>query len=295
MEHLMSFYYPNSTGFTENDNLCKEILHNGATFRYCTFPGCGKIFRYKSESARHRLIHLPQKPFECPFISCRKTFKREDALKTHIRIHTGETPYKCEEPGCERSFSNKSGLRYHSLKHKGEKDFRCSFPACNKTFLTVTQLRSHEKTFNCHNKISTLVSPLQEVKELNLCKSEMQKCQDTFDGSIVPMRYAKELQWESNNYDDNVEEEKVSDDLKVEFERMVKTILKENNEMKKKLNLWNEQKGKVLENQGSESKSSRIWEVGNQGQSIPQESSEENIFAFLKFDNDSLERMFENL
>lgn len=93
----------------------------------CKYPGCDKVFRYRSEIVRHTVTHTNQRSYICPYKDCQKAFKRSDALATHLRIHTGDKPYKCPVGSCQLSFSTKAGLRYHVLKHKNDKIFRCEF------------------------------------------------------------------------------------------------------------------------------------------------------------------------
>jgi len=53
----------------------------------CTFPGCTKSFRKKSEVERHVLTHSGDKPFVCT--DCSKSFKRKDHLQRHDeRFHS---------------------------------------------------------------------------------------------------------------------------------------------------------------------------------------------------------------
>lgn len=216
MQELDSFYSPTFTNFVHSDDYDEDTSSDGKKFLSCKFPGCGKVFRFPSESTRHKLIHTSQRPFECPFKSCVKSFKREDALRGHIRIHTGEKPYRCEEPGCCRSFSNKAGLRYHTLKHKGEKDYLCDFPGCNKGFLTIHQLKQHEITHVCH------------WKPIKLVANEP--------------RAAKKFKCEVESLDASIQDEKIESHLQEEFERTIKVILKENDAMRESIKMWDQLK-----------------------------------------------------
>jgi uncharacterized Zn-finger protein len=89
---------------------------------YCSYSGCKKSFRYRSEILRHMVTHTSKRPYVCTFKNCMKGFKRSDALATHMRIHTREKTFECPYGSCKSTFSTKAGLKYHTLKHKTEKN-----------------------------------------------------------------------------------------------------------------------------------------------------------------------------
>lgn len=270
----------------EDPEYCEEIIRDGRKYHACTFPNCGKVFRFKSEYHRHKLTHTPQRPLDCPFVGCSKSFKREDALKNHMRIHTGEMPFRCEEPECGQSFPTKAGLRYHVLKHKGDKECRCSFPGCNKTFLTMSQLKQHESALNYHQKISTVQTVVKESQEFPADPVKVEKSKDQPQAFVAPeAKIMGKLEWQTKDQNDITVVEDVGDDIQEDFERMVKVILTENNAMKKRLNMCTTLKGLIEENKDLKSKLSRVSDIDEQIQLPRQEVSEEKIFAFLKFDN----------
>lgn len=269
-----------------DESYLKEMIFDGKKYRSCTYPDCGKVFRYKSEFLRHISSHTPEKPIYCPFLTCSKCFKREDALRSHLRTHTGETPYRCKVPGCEQSFSSRGGLNYHSLKHKGKKEFTCSFPGCGKTFLTLQQAKQHESTLNYHQKSSTLAQWERQQKHRMTSPVEVSQPENTSDSelTIPETDIEKKIKGKPEIQKDDLKDEKITKELNdEEFERMVKLLVKENNEMKMKLQKWN-----VLrrtESKDSESGCSEESEVKEQRQLPSKEFLEGKNFAFINFDN----------
>jgi hypothetical protein len=277
MENLFDFDF---NGFNnpancmnEDDDYCKEVTRDGKKYHNCTFPNCGKIFRFKSEFMRHRVIHVIERPFNCPHEGCNKSFKREDALKNHIRIHTGEMPFRCEVPGCIQSFTTKAGLRYHLLKHKGEKLCTCSYPGCNKSFLTLAQLKQHESATNYHKKVTTTSeSPEVIVVEKTICKNK----DDSLDEFFAPdLRPVGKIEWEMK--DQFQESNEISNDLQEDFEKMVKVILKENNVLKKRLDMCSTLMNLMQENNNLKEKLNKVSTYDEPST----EMTDEKIYSFL--------------
>jgi hypothetical protein len=280
MENLFDFdfnSFPSTNNtFNEDAEYCEEVNRDGKKYHNCTFPNCGKIFRFKSEFMRHRVIHVIERPFNCPHDGCNKSFKREDALKNHIRIHTGEMPFRCEVYGCEMSFTTKAGLRYHLLKHKGEKLCTCSYPGCNKSFLTLAQLKQHESATNYHKK----VSPASETMEVVVVeKPPVNYKDDLLDEFFAPdLKPVGKIEWEmKDQYQDSNE---ISDDLQENFEKMVKVILKEKNVLKKRLDMCSTLMTLMQENNHLKDKLSKL---SGYDEPAP-ETSDEKIYSFLNLE-----------
>lgn len=267
----------NSPLTNDTENGCEEVSREGKKFHLCSFPDCGKTFRFKSEFLRHKVIHVVQRPFNCHFEGCNKTFKREDALKNHLRIHTGEMPFQCDVEGCGLSFTTKAGLRYHHLKHKGEKLCVCSFPGCNKSFLTMAQLKQHESASNFHNKVTHVVEKV-EYKQATSCKVEKER--DIFlDEFFAPeLKVVENIEWEMK--DQNMDSNEINFDLQENFEKMVKMILKENNMLKQRLDMCNTLMNLVQENNELKNK------LGKTVEPTPEPApmvvnSDDSIYSFL--------------
>lgn len=294
-QQILQFYHSNSIDYSvtsgmetpiqaiqttssleENDIEFKEVLLDGKKYHSCAYAGCGKMFRYKSEFMRHKVIHTPERPLDCPFEGCTKTFKREDALKSHLRTHTGETPYKCEDPGCGQGFSSKAALRYHSLKHKKEKGYECSFPGCNRRFLTLSQMKQHERALNYHQKASTQGPTLEEEEEPSPVKAI--KHEDvSSDRSTVPD--TNHVEWGIKVENEAVQGEKVRQNFEEEFEKMVKSLILENNAIKMKLNMLYTFRGMVQGNKNPALNLKQLMQSSTQG--LPKDKN----FDFVKLES----------
>uniref|UniRef100_A0A8C5PXP9 C2H2-type domain-containing protein n=1 Tax=Leptobrachium leishanense TaxID=445787 RepID=A0A8C5PXP9_9ANUR len=138
---------------------------------------CGKWFTSPSSLARHKMIHLEEKPFKCfecgigftvalylarhniihkvetPFkcTYCGKGFVEASSFARHEMIHTGEKPFQCNE--CGKCFNRASSLAQHKMIHTGEKPFKCT--ECGKGFNRASYLATHkmihtgEQPFKC--------------------------------------------------------------------------------------------------------------------------------------------------
>lgn len=187
------------------DNDLFEEINQGSHRRYhCTFPGCGKVFKFKSEITRHVIIHQNDRPYCCTYGGCKKSFKRADALENHIQTHAKTMPYSCDIPGCDRKFATKAAIRYHKIKHDNNRVFKCSFPGCKRSFLTSSQLKQHEKSFNVHFRYPPL--KVKEEEPLKFTKGEPQYLFQEFS-NLMP-RPATNLQWEIRSQE-NEENNKV--------------------------------------------------------------------------------------
>lgn len=255
----------------ENDDCFEGIINDGKKYHRCVFPSCGKTFRYQSELKRHQFSHTMKRPISCPFPGCGKKFKHEGALRGHIRTHTGETPYMCEEPGCGKSFLNRGALRYHMLMHKGEKEYRCSFSECNKAFWTMGQLRQHENA-NYHQKISSSMLYCESQECLKVRKENESSNEDyvAVEDKTINKREIMPI-------------ELVNDNFEVYFSRIVKLMMNENDAMKKKLAMYEKLSGVSQEKEGMEDNFQAFSEPQEKRQFSTQESSEERILQFLKF------------
>lgn len=217
----------------EEEDLYEEVMQGSKKTFHCTFPGCGKIFKFKSEIVRHTIIHQKDRPYSCTYEGCKKSFKRADALENHKRIHAGILPYQCNLPGCDRKFATKAALRYHQIRHRNNRVYKCDFDGCGKTFLTASQLKQHHKAYNFHRNCPALVTeeekPEQIVKEVVEKEEEFNLPEEALDQSS---KLNESIQWEIKSQE-NEEDDKTT--KKEKFKDIIKHILLENKILKQKL------------------------------------------------------------
>jgi len=273
-----------------------EIIQDGKKSHACTFPGCGKIFKFKSEITRHLVIHFVDRPFVCPAEGCGKAFKRADALENHVRIHTQDLPFQCDYPGCGLKFVTKSALRYHVLKHDNQRSFACEFEGCGKSFLTKAQLRQHQKAENYHKKVAAIhhVTALElpePVKKLKVQAAPVASKDPYANLMAAPApKLAKTLMWETKVAEDAEPFEiQPSADQGEVAEDMLNKVLEENKMLKEKLEIYTRMMEIFQENQKLKGqlsgKADTDFQFGFDAQapqpvSYPMEGSE---FSFLTF------------
>ena len=133
----------------------QELISDHRRSFKCLFPGCEKIFRFKSDMKRHIIIHTKDRPYTCGYPNCDRSFKRPDALKHHTQTHNEDFPFPCTIPECDSRFQKRAALQYHLEKHKNEQFF-CSSPGCQRSFLTLKHLKQHQKAKPYHDKLGSL-------------------------------------------------------------------------------------------------------------------------------------------
>jgi len=197
----------------------------------CKQPGCGKIFRYKSEIERHIATHSESRPFICQYDNCFKAFKRSDALENHIRSsHTKETPFACPFPECGMKFTTHGSFRYHVLKHNKQTPDGESFLSTKEVQPSPAQPRKQVKlspepeasfTFN--------QGPLKTDPFFQKLGKE-----DFGDDFFAPApRFASKIQWEMVNDDTETSSPRNEDS---QTEKLTQ-VVEENKVLKDKLNV----------------------------------------------------------
>lgn len=100
----------------------------------CTFEGCDRKFKDKSNRNKHSERHILPPSIQCHF--CAHMFKRLSELNQHInKVHTKRSEqkkYVCEV--CLKVFYNKRSADQHVSVHTGEKNFTCPEEGCGKMF-----------------------------------------------------------------------------------------------------------------------------------------------------------------
>lgn len=205
---------------------------DGKKFCQCTVPGCGKVFRFKSEISRHIVVHFPSRPYHCQIKGCNKTFKRNDALENHMRIHTQSLSFVCDFTGCSHKFSTKERLKYHCMKHNLEQQYKCTFAKCNKSFLTISQLKQHQRAFTSHcegSSTSTSASTQKLEEKDESCTTA------SLSEYHSPVQKHAHLDDEKCILPQEKQEERALTSLEENLQNMLKYVLNENSMLVKKL------------------------------------------------------------
>lgn len=166
----------------------------------CKHPGCGKIFRYKSEIERHIATHSESRPFVCQYDNCFKAFKRSDALENHVRSsHTKETPFACPFPDCGMKFTTHGSFRYHVLKHnKQVPEIESQQPQTKLPAPVASQPRKQVKVNPPQEKPIMFNQPIKKIDPVY----EMPAQESLGDDFFAPApRYASKIQWQTVNED----------------------------------------------------------------------------------------------
>lgn len=190
---------------------------------YCTFPGCGKAFRFKSEISRHSVVHLSDRSYPCDRPGCKKAFKRFDALETHIKTHAKNKRFSCDYEDCNQKFASKAGLKYHLLKHRNELPYKCTFSSCEKSFLTAACLAKHLKSGLSHAKIS-------KQKDFAEENSNNDNIFENFVSGSDSEEVTKERHTNRQSYEPSSDES-----TQEQVQKLLESILKENQMMKDSL------------------------------------------------------------
>jgi len=181
------------------------------------------------------------------------------------------------------------------LKHNGEKTFQCSYSGCNKSFLTQAQLRQHENSINFHKKIAWQVPETKEAQTpapkvenyreppidsyfaVNPTKKVKEASLDDF---FVPnLETNKGIEW--GTQDLHGDDGDVNQDLREDFEKMVQNILKDNNAMKKRIDMCGTLMGLMNENNALKAKLQKMTGCEDDQHTSVSEASDDKTFSFL--------------
>ncbi len=173
-----SFAFDQTEVSSPDSSLFLETISDHKRSFKCLFPGCEKVFRFKSDMKRHIIVHSKERPYFCEYPNCSRSFKRPDALKHHLQTHNEDFPFPCTIPGCDSRFQKRASLQYHLEKHKDEKFF-CNFPGCQRSFLTLKHLKQHQRAKPYHDKLAPF------------SQNSSQKEGDELDNFFNPLRASK--------------------------------------------------------------------------------------------------------
>lgn len=198
----------------------------------CKHPGCGKIFRYKSEIERHIATHSESRPFVCQYDNCFKAFKRSDALENHVRSsHTKETPFACPFPDCGMKFTTHGSFRYHVLKHNKQIPETESLPQTKAPApVPVASQPRKQVKLNPPQEKPAMLKPTKKIDP-----SYEQLAQESLgeDFFAPAPRYASKIQWQMVG--DDTECSSPAQTQKSEDSEKLTQVSEENKVLKQKL------------------------------------------------------------
>jgi hypothetical protein len=194
---MFTDYFENLATPASEANMYDLVAEEERKKFVCKQPGCGKIFRYKSEIERHIATHSESRPFICQYDNCFKAFKRSDALENHIRSsHTKETPFACPFPDCGMKFTTHGSFRYHVLKHNKNGEGEIAVPT-QEVVSTPAQPRKQVKMVSPPEISTSFNQPLKRDPMFEKLGHE-----DLGDDFYVPApRFASSIQWQMVNDD----------------------------------------------------------------------------------------------
>ena len=117
-----------------------QYIHQESHHYKC--PLCDKTCAFKSDLDMHVLKHIDDKIWYCSFDGCTRDFKRKSDLTAHEVVHKGED-FICEFPKCPYSSKDPRLVKRHQRVHTREAKVRC--PDCHEKFIFSQQLKRHRK------------------------------------------------------------------------------------------------------------------------------------------------------
>ena len=101
--------------FAFNSDLKMHMaIHKEDCKWYCTYDGCERDFKRKSDLTAHEVVHTGE-TFMCKFSTCNYTNKDPHLVKRHQRVHTRVAKVKCLE--CAEKFVFYQQMKRHREKY----------------------------------------------------------------------------------------------------------------------------------------------------------------------------------
>ena len=118
-----------------------RYIHNEEHMFKCDI--CNKICAFQSDLDQHMSKHSDDKLWYCSYEGCSRDFKRKSDRTAHEVVHTGED-FMCEFPNCDFTRKDPRLVKRHQRVHTKEAKVEC--PVCGKKFVFYMQMKRHRDT-----------------------------------------------------------------------------------------------------------------------------------------------------
>ena len=117
-----------------------QYVHNESHRFKCEI--CDKICAFQSDLDQHMSKHNEDKRWICSYDGCSRDFKRKSDLMAHEVVHTGED-FMCEFPNCNFKRKDPHLVKRHQRVHTKETKVEC--PVCGEKFVYYMQMKQHRE------------------------------------------------------------------------------------------------------------------------------------------------------
>ena len=117
-----------------------RYIHNKSHHFKCAL--CDTICLFKSDLEQHMSKHTEEKLWYCSYKGCNRNFKRKSDLTAHEVVHMGED-FLCEFPLCVYKNKDTRLVKRHQRVHTKEAKVEC--PVCGEKFVFYMQMKRHRQ------------------------------------------------------------------------------------------------------------------------------------------------------
>ena len=115
-----------------------RYMHNESHWFKCTL--CDKICSFKSDLEQHMSKHTEAKLWYCSYDGCTRDFKQKSDLTAHEVVHTRED-FLCKFLNCVYKNKDPRLVKRHQCVHT--KEAKVEYPVCGEKFIFYMQMKWH--------------------------------------------------------------------------------------------------------------------------------------------------------